>query len=50
MTKWRAVDDGSLEMADAQGRTVLRFIPGDGVLYESVYPANAMVTIVPARG
>ena len=50
VTKWRADSDGSLEMADAEGRTVLRFMPGDGVLYESIYPANAMVTIVPARG
>lgn len=50
VTKWRSDSDGSLEMADADGRTVLRFMPGDGVLYESIYPANAMVTIVPARG
>ncbi len=50
VTKWRADNDGSLEMADGEGRTVLRFMPGDGVLYESIYPANAMVTIVPARG
>lgn len=50
VTKWRSDEDGSLEMADSEGRTVLRFMPGDGVLYESIYPANAMVTIVPARG
>ena len=50
VAKWRTDSDGSLEMADAEGRTVLRFMPGDGVLYESIYPANAMVTIVPARG
>ena len=50
VAKWRTDSDGSLEMANADGRTVLRFMPGDGVLYESIYPANAMVTIVPARG
>ncbi|GGE25162.1 hypothetical protein GCM10011390_50780 [Aureimonas endophytica] len=47
---WRAAADGSLIMADRSGKTVLEFAPGDGVLYESVYPANELVTIVPARG
>ncbi|KQT85919.1 hypothetical protein ASG48_04780 [Aurantimonas sp. Leaf443] len=50
IAQWRNAEDGSLEMADADGRTVYRFIPGDGVLFESVYPNNALVTIVPARG
>jgi len=46
---WRTTADGSLIMADNSGATVLEFIPGDGVLYESVYPSNALITIVPAR-
>ncbi|MBO0661592.1 hypothetical protein LQ948_03305 [Jiella sp. MQZ9-1] len=50
VSQWRANHDGTLDMADASGRTVLRFMPGDGVLYESVYPQNEFVTIVPARG
>ncbi|RIY01971.1 hypothetical protein D3218_06530 [Aureimonas flava] len=47
---WKTTGDGSLVMADGGGATVLEFIPGDGVLYESVYPSNALITIVPARG
>lgn len=47
---WRSTADGSLILADNGGGTVLRFAPGDGVLYESVYPRNALITIVPARG
>ncbi|WP_182085009.1 hypothetical protein [Aureimonas sp. ME7] len=46
---WKTMQDGSLIMADGGGETVLEFIPGDGVLYESVYPSNALITIVPAR-
>ncbi|MBB3951577.1 hypothetical protein [Aureimonas jatrophae] len=47
---WQTREDGSLVMADNGGRTVLEFIPGDGVLYESIYPTNALITIVAARG
>jgi len=47
---WERKDDGSLVMTDHKGETVLEFMPGDGVLYESVYPNNALITIVPARG
>ena len=50
VSQWRATKDGTLEMADSDGRTVIRFMPGDGVLYESIYPKSALVTIVPARG
>lgn len=50
VSQWRATGDGTLEMADADGATVYRFAPGDGVLYESVYPENALVTIVPVKG
>ncbi|NDW04910.1 hypothetical protein [Jiella pacifica] len=50
VSQWRAESDGTLEMADTHGETVMRFMPGDGVLYESVYPSDALVTIVPARG
>ncbi|ALN72518.1 hypothetical protein [Aureimonas sp. AU20] len=46
---WETKNDGSLVMTDHQGETVLEFMPGDGVLYESVYPSNALITIVPAR-
>lgn len=47
---WRTTEDGALIMADRQGQTVLEFAPGDGALYESVFPANEIITIVPARG
>ncbi|MFD2236429.1 hypothetical protein [Aureimonas populi] len=47
---WRTTQEGSLIMADRGGQTVLEFVPGDGVLYESVFPSNELITIVPARG
>ncbi|WP_185983660.1 hypothetical protein [Aureimonas mangrovi] len=46
---WRTTESGSLIMTDRAGETVLEFAPGDGVLYESVYPSNEIMTIVPAR-
>ncbi len=46
---WETKHDGTLVMTDHQGETVLEFMPGDGVLYESVYPNNALITIVAAR-
>ncbi|SJZ79476.1 hypothetical protein [Consotaella salsifontis] len=46
---WRSTPSGVLIMADSGGETVLEFAPGDGVLYESIYPSNALITIVPAR-
>lgn len=50
IAQWRSTADGSLIMADSEGAIVLEFAPGDGVLYESVYPADQLITIVPARG
>ncbi|MER0237597.1 hypothetical protein [Fulvimarina sp. MAC8] len=50
VAKWRKTSDGTLEMADDRDETVLRFMPGDGVLYESIYPSEALVTIVSANG
>lgn len=50
VSQWRSSRDGTLEMADSEGRTLMRFMPGDGVLFESIYPSDALVTIVPARG
>lgn len=50
IAQWRSTADGSLIMADSEGETVLEFAPGDGVLYESVYPADQLITIVPVRG
>lgn len=47
---WRTTEDGALIMADRRGQTVLEFAPADGALYESVFPANEVMTIVPARG
>ncbi|MEF2073132.1 hypothetical protein [Consotaella aegiceratis] len=49
ITYWRSTPSGTLIMADSGGATVLEFAPGDGVLYESIYPSNALITIVPAR-
>lgn len=50
ISQWRSTETGSLIMADGDGATVLEFAPGDGVLYESVYPADQLITIVPVRG
>ncbi|MEN3792604.1 hypothetical protein [Fulvimarina sp. MAC3] len=50
VAKWRKMADGTLEMADDREQPVLRFMPGDGVLYESIYPSEALVTIVSANG
>ena len=49
ITYWRSTVEGSLIMADSGGSTVLEFAPGDGVLYESIYPENELITIVPAK-
>lgn len=46
---WRSTDEGGLIMADRDHGTVLEFAPGDGVLFESVYPENELITIVPAK-
>ena len=46
---WRSTEEGSLIMADSGGGTVLEFAPGDGVLYESIFPENELITIVPAK-
>ncbi|MDY8110258.1 hypothetical protein U0C82_14035 [Fulvimarina sp. 2208YS6-2-32] len=50
IVKWRQTAEGTLEMADEHSKTILRFMPGDGVLYESFYPAEALITIVSANG
>lgn len=50
IAQWRSTDDGSLIMADRDGATILEFAPGDGVLYESVYPSDQLITIVPVKG
>lgn len=47
---WRSTEEGSLIMADRSGIRVLEFSPGDGVLYESVFPETELITIVPAKG
>jgi hypothetical protein len=46
---WRSTNEGALIMADSGGGTVLEFAPGDGVLYESIFPDNELITIVPAK-
>lgn len=46
---WRLDADGGLIVADAGGDTVLTFAPREDILYESVYPATELITIVPAK-
>ncbi|WP_152048025.1 hypothetical protein [Aureimonas psammosilenae] len=46
---WGSTPSGTLVMADAGGHKVLEFAPGDGVMFESVYPPNELITIVPAK-
>lgn len=45
---WTNNGDGTIVMTDAQGEAILTVVDGDGLAYEAVEPADAMVTMVSA--
>lgn len=45
---WTNNGDGTAVMADAQGEAILTVVDGDGLAYEAIEPANAMVTMIVA--
>ncbi|MCJ8150480.1 hypothetical protein MNR02_03085 [Shinella sp. H4-D48] len=45
---WTQNGDGTVDVLDARGEALLTVVDGDGLAYEAVEPANAMVTFVAA--
>lgn len=45
---WTNNGDGTVVVADAQGEPILTVVDGDGLAYEAVEPADAMVTMISA--
>ena len=45
---WTNNGDGTIVVTDAQGEAILTVVDGDGLAYEAVEPADAMVTMVAA--
>lgn len=45
---WTNNGDGTSVLADAQGEAILTVVDGDGLAYEAVEPADAMVTMISA--
>ena len=45
---WTNNGDGTVVVADAQGEAILTVTDGDGLAYEAVEPADAMVTMISA--
>lgn len=45
---WLNNGDGTVVVADAQGEAILTVVDGDGLAYEAVEPADAMVTMIAA--
>lgn len=45
---WIDNGDGTIVVADAQGEAILTVVDGDGLAYEAVEPADAMVTMISA--
>lgn len=45
---WTNNGDGTVVVADAQGEAILTVTEGDGLAYEAVEPADAMVTMISA--
>ena len=46
---WIDNGDGTVVVADAQGEAILTVVDGDGLAYEAVEPADAMVTMISAE-
>lgn len=45
---WINNGDGTVVVADARGEPILTVVDGDGLAYETVEPADAMVTMISA--
>jgi len=45
---WTQNGDGTVDVLDARGEALLTVVDGDGLAYEAVEPANAMITFVAA--
>ncbi len=45
---WTNNGDGTAVVADAQGEAILTVVDGDGLAYEAVEPADALVTLISA--
>ncbi|CAK7257773.1 hypothetical protein KYK30_25420 [Shinella yambaruensis] len=45
---WVNNGDGTVVVADAQGEPILTVVDGDGLAYEAVEPADAMITMISA--
>lgn len=45
---WLENGDGTVIVADAQGEAILTVVDGDGLAYEAVEPADAMITMISA--
>jgi hypothetical protein len=45
---WTNNGDGTSVLADAQGEAILTVVDGDGLAYEAVEPADAMITMISA--
>lgn len=45
---WTNNGDGTVVVADAQGEAILTVVDGDGLAYEAVEPADALITMISA--
>ncbi len=45
---WINNGDGTMDVANAQGEAIITVTDGDGLAYEAVEPADALVTFIPA--
>jgi hypothetical protein len=45
---WTNNGDGTIIVADARGEPILTVVDGDGLAYEAVEPADALVTMISA--
>jgi hypothetical protein len=43
---WVNNGDGTVAVTDAQGEVILTVVDGDGLAYEAVEPADAMITMI----
>lgn len=42
---WNNNEDGTIDLADERGRTIVQFSPGDGVAYISVEPRSVILSM-----
>ena len=44
-TTWHNNEDGTIDLADDRGRTIVQFSPGDGLAYISVEPRSVILSM-----